>query len=167
MFGHAPPGRAFGNPRAGDDRQHVLSGLRSLQSGSTRALACSARGFENSEDYNTRALPPPVSKLPKLHQSRGGDAHGWRQKFGALSSVRQFLHLVWRTHRGYATATVLLRLLRAGIPIATLWVAKLIIDTVVAARMGRPNISRLWLLVGLELVIVTAGGSAGPGLHCC
>jgi ATP-binding cassette, subfamily B, bacterial len=52
---------------------------------------------------------------------------------------------------------VLLRLLRAGVPIATLWVAKLIIDAVVAARMGRPNISRLWLLVGLELVIVTAG----------
>ncbi len=42
-------------------------------------------------------------------------------------------------------------------PIATLWVAKLIIDTVVAARMGLPNISRLWLLVGVELVIVSMG----------
>ena len=52
---------------------------------------------------------------------------------------------------------MLLRLLRAGLPIATLWVAKMIIDTVVAARMGRPNISGLWLLVGLEFVIVTVG----------
>ncbi|MGC2108889.1 MAG: ABC transporter ATP-binding protein [Candidatus Korobacteraceae bacterium] len=40
---------------------------------------------------------------------------------------------------------------------ATLWVAKLIIDTVVSARMGRPNISRLWLLVALELLIVSLG----------
>ena len=52
---------------------------------------------------------------------------------------------------------MLLRLLRAGVPIATLWVAKLIIDTVVAARMGRPNISRLWLLVAVELAIVALG----------
>ena len=95
--------------------------------------------------------------LPKLPSSQGGGPLTWRQKFGALNSVPQFLHLVWRTHRGYATATVLLRLLRAGVPIATLWVAKLIIDTVVAARMGRPNLSRLWLLVGLELAIVTVG----------
>jgi len=71
--------------------------------------------------------------------------------------VRQFLHLVWQTHRGYASATVLLRLLRAGIPVATLWVAKLIIDAVVAARMGRPNLSRLWLLVAVELAIVALG----------
>ncbi len=54
-------------------------------------------------------------------------------------------------------ATVALRLLRSMVPIATLWVAKLIIDAVVAARMGRPNISRLWLLVGIELMIVAAG----------
>jgi ATP-binding cassette subfamily B protein len=71
--------------------------------------------------------------------------------------VRQFLHLAWQTHRGYASATVLLRLLRAGIPIASLWVAKLIIDAVVAARMGRPNLARLWVLVAVELVIVALG----------
>jgi ATP-binding cassette subfamily B protein len=65
--------------------------------------------------------------------------------------------LVWETHRGYATTIVLLRLLRATIPIATLWIAKLIIDSVVAARMGRPSISRLWLLVGLELIVVSVG----------
>ncbi|MGH9568563.1 MAG: ABC transporter ATP-binding protein [Candidatus Angelobacter sp.] len=33
----------------------------------------------------------------------------------------------------------------------------MIIDIVVAARMGRPNLSRLWLLVGVELAIVAIG----------
>jgi ATP-binding cassette subfamily B protein len=75
----------------------------------------------------------------------------------AFRSLPPFLRLVWETHRGYATAIVLVRLLRATIPIATLWIAKLIIDSVVAARMGRPSISRLWLLVGLELVVVSVG----------
>ena len=52
---------------------------------------------------------------------------------------------------------MLVRLLRSAVPILTLWIAKLIIDTVVAARMGRPSISRLWLLVGLELAVVSMG----------
>ena len=100
---------------------------------------------------------PPISTQPKPQSSQGGGRLTWRQKFGALRSVPQFIHLVWQTHRGYATATVLLRLLRAGVPIATLWVAKLIIDTVVAARTGRSHISRLWLLIGVELAIVGVG----------
>jgi ATP-binding cassette, subfamily B, bacterial len=52
---------------------------------------------------------------------------------------------------------ILLRLLRAFVPVATLWIGKLIIDTVVSARMSRPDFHRLWRLVGLELVIVVSG----------
>ena len=102
-------------------------------------------------------MPPPLSTLQKLPKPAGGGAPTWQGRFRALRSIPAFLRLVWETHRGYAVATIALRLLRAGIPVATLWVAKLIIDTVVSARMGRPNISRLWFLVGLELVIVFAG----------
>jgi len=87
----------------------------------------------------------------------------WREKIGVFSPVRQFLRLAWQTHRGYASATVLLRLLRAAVPIATLWVAKLIIDTVVAERMGRPNIQRLGLLVAVELTIVAVGEALDRG----
>lgn len=75
----------------------------------------------------------------------------------ALRSLPPFLRLVWETHCGYAAATVVLRLLRAGVPIATLWIGKLIIDSVVAARTGFPNGSRLWLLVGFELIVVAVG----------
>ncbi len=51
----------------------------------------------------------------------------------------------------------MVRLLRAGVPLAVLWVGKLIIDTVVAARTGRPDLSRLWWLVALELLIAAVG----------
>ena len=89
--------------------------------------------------------------------SRGRSRAHVARAFSRSAFRPAFLRLVWETHRGYAVATVALRLLRAGIPVATLWVAKLIIDTVVSARMGRPNISQLWFLVGLELLIVFAG----------
>jgi len=49
-----------------------------------------------------------------------------------------------------------LRLMRAGVPVAMLWVGKLIIDTVVASRESAPTYSRLWKLVVLEIAIVTA-----------
>ena len=74
-----------------------------------------------------------------------------------MRSVPRFLRLAWEIHRGYALATGVLRLARAGVPIATLWVAKLIIDAVAAARMGNPDASRLWALVALEMAIVLAG----------
>ncbi|HEV8492511.1 MAG TPA: ABC transporter ATP-binding protein [Candidatus Angelobacter sp.] len=106
-------------------------------------------------------LPAPTLKKPR--QSADGSVLTWREKFGVFRPVRQFLGLAWQTHRGYASATVLLRLLRATVPIATLWVAKLIIDTVVAARMGRPNIERLGLLVAVELTIVAVGEALDRG----
>lgn len=87
----------------------------------------------------------PGTENPTLHQ-----------RFAALSYIRPLIRLVWETHRGYTAAMALLRLLRAGIPVATLWVGKLIIDAVVASRESSPDFARLWKLVALEIVIVTA-----------
>jgi ATP-binding cassette, subfamily B, bacterial len=81
----------------------------------------------------------------------------WRDRLRALRSIPQFLHIAWQTHRGYAAGTVVLRLLRSSIPIATLWVGKLIIDTIVAARLGHADLSRLWALVAVEMAIVFTG----------
>ena len=58
---------------------------------------------------------------------------------------------------GLHCGLVALRLFRAFTPLATLWVGKLIIDTVVAVREASPDISRLWELVALEIVIVLVG----------
>lgn len=111
-----------------------------------------------AREVQYRHLEPTAASLKNLPgKVPTPRATQWRDRVHALRSIPAFLHLVWETHRGYTAATVVLRLLRAGVPIATLWVAKLIIDAVVAARMGRPDISRLWLLVGLELLIVAFG----------
>jgi len=50
-----------------------------------------------------------------------------------------------------------LRLLRACTPIGALWIGKLIIDAVVAAREGTSDFSHLWELVALEIAIVLMG----------
>ncbi|HKY03963.1 MAG TPA: ABC transporter ATP-binding protein, partial [Blastocatellia bacterium] len=81
----------------------------------------------------------------------------WRERIARLRYVPRLMRLVWQTHRGFTTAIVVLRLLYSVIPVATLWVGKLIIDTVVAAQNGAVDYARLWRLVALEISIVLAG----------
>ena len=85
------------------------------------------------------------------------EAATWRGQLAALRYVPKFIQLMWQTHRGYTVAMAVLRLWRAFIPLATLWVGKLIIDAVVAMRETPSDFSRLWSLVALELVIVLVG----------
>jgi ATP-binding cassette, subfamily B, bacterial len=85
------------------------------------------------------------------------EAATWRAQLAALRYVPKFIQLLWQTHRGYTAAMALLRLLRAVIPLAMLWVGKLIIDAVVDMREAPPDFSRLWQLVALEIVIVLVG----------
>jgi ATP-binding cassette subfamily B protein len=75
----------------------------------------------------------------------------------ALRYVPPFLRLVWQTDHRYAAVMVALRLGRAFVPVAALWVGKLIIDAVVALRSGGSDPWRLWEFVGLEIVVVVTG----------
>jgi ATP-binding cassette subfamily B protein len=95
----------------------------------------------------------PIKRGPADDQSPS-----WRERIAALRYVPPLVKLVWQTHRGFTATMIALRLIRAFIPIATLWVSKLIIDEVVAAtRSPRPNLGQLWKLVAIEAAIVLAG----------
>ena len=94
-----------------------------------------------------RPLPPATGERPP-----------WRERVRALRHVPPLLGMVWRTHRGYASAMLVLRVLRSFVPLATLWVGKLVIDQVIAMReAATPDWTRLWELVALEIAIVVAG----------
>ena len=84
------------------------------------------------------------------------DNPSWRERLAALRHVPPLLGLVWRTHRGYTASMMVLRVVRAFVPIAALWVGKLIIDGVIAAR-GSGSLTTLWPLIVLELAIAVGG----------
>ena len=65
----------------------------------------------------------------------------FRERFGALRNLPPFLKLVWKTSPGLALASVFARFVRALLPVATLFVGKLIIDEVVrlAQAGGAPG----------------------------
>ena len=82
---------------------------------------------------------------------------GWRERIAALRYVPALVKMVWSTHHGYTAAMIVLRFVRALVPVAMLWVGKLIIDVVVASLSSAPDYRRLWQLVALEIGIVVVG----------
>ena len=75
----------------------------------------------------------------------------FRERFGALSNLPPFLRLVWQTSPRLTLAACVLRLVRALLPIATLYVGKLIIDEVVVLTQmaNAPDSVGEWLARGL------------------
>jgi ATP-binding cassette subfamily B protein len=74
-----------------------------------------------------------------------------RERFGAMRHVLPLFGLVWRTNRVLTVGTLLVRLLRALLPVVTLFVGKLIIDEVIAkaALPNRPTTLSAWMASGL------------------
>jgi ATP-binding cassette subfamily B protein len=71
----------------------------------------------------------------------------FRERVGALRNLRPFLAMVWATSPSLTATTVVLRLMRALLPVATLYVGKLIIDDVVmlVQLADKPATLQQWL----------------------
>ena len=70
-----------------------------------------------------------------------------RERFDALRNLPPFLRLIWATSRSLTVATLGLRVVRAFLPIATLYVGKLIIDEavrLVGADVGFETLGAAW-----------------------
>ena len=93
----------------------------------------------------------------------------WRERVRALGNLPRFFRLVWETSPSLMLGNALLRVAKSAIPVAILYVGKLIIDQVVVLAMrhgvtaggvgsaahgrgllGSAGIHRLWELVALE-----------------
>src|SRR5215210_5987183 len=97
-------------------------------------------------------------------RKEAAESPSWRARLVALRYVPALLNLVWKTNRGMAIGIVALRLLRAFIPVTTLWVGKLIVDAVVIATRDRAaGLTKLWELVALEILVVLAGEALARG----
>ncbi|MGZ8993433.1 MAG: hypothetical protein ACXW16_05385, partial [Burkholderiaceae bacterium] len=86
---------------------------------------------------------PPGNSSPSPRQPL-------RARLGALRNLPPFLKLVWQTSPALTLSQGLLRLLRALLPVITLYVGKLIIDEVVRLA-GAPSANdtlREWLESG-------------------
>ena len=97
----------------------------------------------------------------------GGDGKPptWSERLQALKYVPPLLKLVYETHRGYTVAILALRAVRSFVPLAVLWIGKLIIDGVIAGvRAQAAGQSMDWWYLGRLVVLELGIAVAGEGL---
>src|SRR3954453_22557822 len=109
--------------------------------------------------------------LPLQHPVIRGNGRGrgpappeasWRERLQALKHLPKLLRMGWASEPRYVVGILVLRVLRSAVPLAVLWIGKLIVDAVVhdiaLHTQGEPiPWSRLALLVGIELAIALVG----------
>ncbi|MGH6885325.1 MAG: ABC transporter ATP-binding protein [Geminicoccales bacterium] len=82
----------------------------------------------------------------------------WGERLRALRHLPRLFRLVWSTEPRYVISILFLRLARAVVPLAVLWIGKLIVDEVVAAvTRGDASWERLLFLLGAELLVAVLG----------
>ena len=81
-------------------------------------------------------MAPPPKEPPKTFAAR----------WAAMKNLPPFLAMVWKAAPALTAATVILRLLRALVPISSLWIGKLIIDEVIrlVALDGPETLTEWW-----------------------
>ena len=83
---------------------------------------------------------------------------GWRERLEALRNVPPLLRMVWETSPGLSVAVILLRFVAALLPVAMLWISKLIVDRVVAAISTKTPVDEtVWWLLGTEVALAVLG----------
>ena len=111
----------------------------------------------------TLPLQHPVVRPNTTGRRRPGDPQvSWRERLQALRHLPRLLRLVWETEPRYVVGILVLRIARALVPLAVLWIGKLIVDEVVhgvaVVSAGGPiSWVRLAELLVLELGIALVG----------
>lgn len=90
-----------------------------------------------------KGFKPTDSQKPRL---------SFKENIQALKTLPKFFKMIWATSPRLAMLNLVLRGIKAGIPLALLYVAKLIIDEVIDLREGDSSSETyIWMLVGIEL----------------
>jgi len=83
---------------------------------------------------------------------------GWRERLSALRNVPPVLKIVWESGPLVVSLGIVFRLITSLVPIAALWITKLIIDGIVRAVSNhQPVPTSLWWLVAAEFSVAIFG----------
>src|SRR6202163_2486782 len=83
----------------------------------------------------------------------------WQERLSALRNTPPVLKIVWQSGPGVVLFGLVSRVVASLLPLALLWIPKLIVDAIVHAKVSQQPVSpRLWWLVASEFGIGVVGG---------
>ncbi|WP_019947550.1 ABC transporter ATP-binding protein [Hymenobacter aerophilus] len=110
---------------------------------------------------------PSDSFFAKKPRADGKPALTVRERFSALKNLPAFLRLIWQTSPALTLGNVALRLLRAALPVAMLYVAQLILDSIIGLSRQPAEARELTpvlTLVALEFGLAILSDALGRGV---
>ncbi len=88
-----------------------------------------------------------------------------KERLAALRNLPKFFRLVWQTNKRITIANAILRIVKSAIPIAVLYVGKLIIDEVLLLSQGVSTETKyLWMLVAIEFGLAIFSDTLNRGI---
>lgn len=92
----------------------------------------------------------------------------WKHRLSSLGALPAALELIWKASPSNTALNLVSRVVGALIPVASLWVAKQIVDLVAAGSRGaNADTTMLWLLVSAEFLLAALGTLAGRVADYC
>ena len=104
-------------------------------------------------------MHPPFPKRP--------EAPEFSARLGALKNIPPLLGMIWRTSPPLLLTSLVLRLVKSGIPLAMLWVGKLVIDRVVEIVRSGGSHEEVYRLLALEFGLAVASDLLARGIALC
>ena len=111
------------------------------------------------------------------HRKNVSGSHGsaldldFKERLGALRNLPEFFSLIWSCNNWLAALNILLRVIRASLPLAMLYVGKLIIDEIVrisviasGPAVENPDMSIVTIYVLIELGLAVFSDLLGRGI---
>lgn len=77
----------------------------------------------------------------------------WRDHVASLSNIRLLFSMLWATSPWLLVGTIFVRIGRALLPAALLWIPKQIVDGIIAYTQHHGDLRRVWQLLALEIVL--------------
>ncbi|HYO21985.1 MAG TPA: ABC transporter transmembrane domain-containing protein, partial [Flavisolibacter sp.] len=100
-------------------------------------------------------------RLFSSEKSGGAEQISLKDRFSALRNLPRFFSLVWQSSPRFMLANILLRVLRSAIPVAVLYVGKLIIDGIIHIKDNPSSENFLWQLVAVEFGLLILSDALG------
>lgn len=107
--------------------------------------------------------PPPTSRGKKKSTPLT-----FKERWKALHNIPKFFRLIWEVSPSMMLGNLVLRLLKAGIPLTMLYVGKLIIDEVIRiAQIGfeGADMQYLWTIVAIEFGLALMSDLLNRGIN--
>ena len=111
------------------------------------------------------------------HRKNVSGSHGsaldldFKERLGALRNLPEFFSLIWSCNNWLAVLNILLRVIRASLPLTMLYVGKLIIDEIVrisviasGPAVENPDMSIVTIFVLIELGLAVFSDLLGRGI---